>query len=77
MTDSPKINNPESRFEFVSIASARAHQLLRGCLPKIEGSMQPAHRAQQEVAAGVVARVDNVDGPDDDLTPADPAVTDK
>ena len=77
MTDSPKINTPESRFEFVSIASARAHQLLRGCLPKIEGSMQPARRAQQEVAAGVVARVDNVDGPDDDLTPADPAVTDK
>ncbi|MBM3751177.1 MAG: DNA-directed RNA polymerase subunit omega [Acidimicrobiia bacterium] len=77
MTDSPKINNPESRFEFVSIASARAHQLLRGCLPKIEGSMQPARRAQQEVAAGVVARVDNVDGTDEDLTPAEPAATDK
>lgn len=75
MTESPKINNPESRFEFVSIASARAHQLLRGCLPKVEGSMQPARRAQQEVAAGVVARVDNVDAVDqadgpDDLTPA-------
>ena len=38
MADSPKINNPESRFEFVAIASARAHQLLRGCLPKLEGS---------------------------------------
>lgn len=60
MTESPKINNPESRFEFVSIASARAHQLLRGCLPKIEGSAQPARRAQQEVASGVVARVDTV-----------------
>jgi DNA-directed RNA polymerase subunit K/omega len=58
MTESPKINNPESRFEFVAIASARAHQLLRGCLPKVEGSAQPARRAQQEVAAGVVARVD-------------------
>jgi DNA-directed RNA polymerase subunit K/omega len=58
MTETPKINNPESRFEFVAIASARAHQLLRGCLPKIEGSAQPARRAQQEVAAGAVARVD-------------------
>lgn len=58
MTDSPKINNPESRFEFVAVAAARAHQLLRGCLPKVEGSAQPARRAQQEVAAGAVARVD-------------------
>lgn len=58
MTEVPKINNPESRFEFVAVASARAHQLLRGCLPKVEGSAQPARRAQQEVAAGFVARVD-------------------
>ena len=58
MAESPKINNPESRFEFVSVASARAHQLLRGCLPKIEGSAQPARRAQQEVASGVVSRID-------------------
>ena len=58
MAESPKINNPESRFEFVSIASARAHQLLRGCLPKVEGSAQPARRAQQEVASGLVPRVD-------------------
>lgn len=71
MTESPKINNPESRFEFVSIASRRAHQLLRGCLPKVEGSAQPARRAQQEVAAGVVARVANTD--DEELVPAAPA----
>jgi len=58
MTETPKINNPESRFEFVAVASARAHQLLRGCLPKLEGSEQPARRAQQEVAAGVVTRID-------------------
>jgi DNA-directed RNA polymerase subunit K/omega len=73
MTESPKINNPESRFEFVSIASRRAHQLLRGCLPKVEGSAQPARRAQQEVAAGVVARVANTD--DEELVPAAPAST--
>lgn len=73
MTESPKINNPESRFEFVSIASRRAHQLLRGCLPKVEGSAQPARRAQQEVAAGVVVRVPNTD--DEELLPAAPATT--
>ncbi|MDA1307114.1 MAG: DNA-directed RNA polymerase subunit omega [Acidobacteria bacterium] len=73
MTESPKINNPESRFEFVSIASRRAHQLLRGCLPKVEGSAQPARRAQQEVAAGVVARVAKTD--DEELVPVAPATT--
>lgn len=70
MTESPKINNPESRFEFVAVASARAHQLLRGCLPKVEGSAQPARRAQQEVSAGVVARTDDADAAE----PAAPAV---
>jgi DNA-directed RNA polymerase subunit K/omega len=61
MAETPKINNPESRFEFVAVASARAHQLLRGCLPKIDGSAQLARRAQQEVAAGIVNRVDPAD----------------
>ena len=60
MAETHKINNPESRFEFVSVASARAHQLLRGCLPKVDGSAQPARRAQQEVALGLVARVDTL-----------------
>ena len=60
MAETPKINNPESRFEFVSIASARAHQLLRGCLPKVDGSAQPARRAQQEVSLGLVTRVDTL-----------------
>jgi DNA-directed RNA polymerase subunit K/omega len=47
-----------SRFEFVTIASARAKQLLDGCTPKIEGSSKPARRAVQEVTAGAVRRVD-------------------
>lgn len=59
-----KINSPASRFEFVAVASARAHQLLRGCLPKMEGSAQPARRAQQEVAAGAVTRVDDEPTPE-------------
>ena len=48
----------ESRFEFVTVASARAKQLLNGCTPKVEGSSKPARRALQEVSAGVVKAVD-------------------
>lgn len=44
----------KNRFEFVTVASARAKQLLDGCTPKIEGSSKPARRALQEVTAGVI-----------------------
>lgn len=43
-------------FEFVAVASARAKQLLRGCLPRVEGSAKPARLAQQEVLAGAVEK---------------------
>lgn len=43
-----------SRFEFVTVASARAKQLLNGCTPKMDGSGKPARRAVQEVTAGLV-----------------------
>ena len=48
---------PKNSFEFVTIASARARQLLEGCLPKVDGSPKPARRALQEVASGTVTRV--------------------
>jgi DNA-directed RNA polymerase subunit K/omega len=51
----PKSKNA---FEFVTVASARARQLLEGCTPKVDGSPKPARRALQEVARGVVAKVD-------------------
>jgi DNA-directed RNA polymerase omega subunit len=44
----------ESRFEFVTVASKRAKQLLNGCTPRVEGSAKPARRALQEVTAGAV-----------------------
>ena len=47
---------PENSFEFVTIAAARARQLLQGCVPKVEGSHKPARRALQEVSAGLVER---------------------
>jgi DNA-directed RNA polymerase subunit K/omega len=49
---------PKNSFEFVTVASARARQLLEGCVPKLEGSPKPARRALQEVASGLVKRVE-------------------
>lgn len=48
----------QNRFEFVTIASARAKQLLNGCTPRVEGSAKPARRALQEVTAGAVKPVE-------------------
>jgi DNA-directed RNA polymerase subunit K/omega len=50
---------PKNSFEFVTIAAARARQLLQGCVPRVEGSPKPARRALQEVVAGTVTRADN------------------
>lgn len=49
---------PSNAFEFASVASARARQLQRGCVPKMEGSAKIARRAQQEVANGLVQQVE-------------------
>lgn len=57
MSQTPKSAvRPKNAFEVVTVASARAHQLLRGCTPKVEGSAKPARRALQEVAQGTVAK---------------------
>jgi len=59
MSDSQRpTTRPKNSFEFVTVASARARQLLEGCVPKVDGSPKPARRALQEVAAGAVAKVD-------------------
>lgn len=45
-------------FEFVVLATLRVGQLMRGCIPTIDGE---SHRvtviAQGEIAAGTIARV--------------------
>jgi DNA-directed RNA polymerase subunit K/omega len=59
MTEQSKpTTRPPNSFEFVTVASARARQLLNGCVPKVEGSPKPARRALQEVAAGAVKRAE-------------------
>lgn len=49
---------PANRFEFATVAAARAKQLQVGCVPKVEGSAKVARRAQQEVAQGAVKKMD-------------------
>jgi DNA-directed RNA polymerase subunit K/omega len=59
MTETTKpTSRPRNSFEFVTVASARARQLLEGCVPKVDGSPKPARRALQEVVSGVVQRTD-------------------
>ena len=41
----------QNSFEFVTVAAARARQLLDGCMPKVEGSPKPHDARLQEVAA--------------------------
>jgi DNA-directed RNA polymerase subunit K/omega len=55
------VNRPENPFEFVSMASARARQLVDGCVPRVDGSAKPARRAVEEVAAGLVDQVETED----------------
>ena len=60
MSETPRpTSRPNNSFEFVTMASARARQLLGGCLPKVEGSPKPARRALQEAAAGLIKRVED------------------
>jgi DNA-directed RNA polymerase subunit K/omega len=56
-------NQVPNAFEFVVVASARAKQLLQGCLPKVEPSAKPARTAQREVLSGLVHRAEPAQGP--------------
>lgn len=58
MNDSPRpTSRPKNSFEYVTVAAARARQLLQGCVPKVDGSPKPARRALQEVQSGSVEKV--------------------
>lgn len=45
-------------FEFVVIAGARARQLMRGALPRVEGAEKPTKTAQREVVARKVEKIE-------------------
>ena len=57
MVDRTKIPNA---FEFVVIAGARAHQLLRGCTPRVTGSDKMVKLAQKEVRERKVEKIEPV-----------------
>jgi DNA-directed RNA polymerase subunit K/omega len=46
-------------FEFVAVASARAKQLMRGCLPRVVSDEKPARLAQREVIEGEVEKLED------------------
>ena len=46
-----------NKFEFVTLAGARAKQLEAGCTPKVEGSEKIARLAMKEVKTGKVEKV--------------------
>jgi DNA-directed RNA polymerase subunit K/omega len=50
-------SRPANSFEYVTVAAARARQLLQGCVPRVEGSAKPARRALQEVATGIIHKL--------------------
>lgn len=59
MSNTPRpTTRPANSFEFVTIAAARARQLLQGCVPRVEGSPKTARRALQEVVSGAVKRTE-------------------
>ena len=54
VSDRSEIRNA---FEFVTVAGARARQLLEGCTPKTTGSPKLARLAQAEVTEGKVRKL--------------------
>jgi hypothetical protein len=54
------------RFQFVVLSSLRAAQLLRGCVPRIDGGHKRTVTAQLEISLGMVKQ---------DFTPVAVAVT--
>jgi DNA-directed RNA polymerase omega subunit len=54
MSQKKEIGN---KFEFVTLAGARARQLLAGCTPRsLSNTNKPAKLAQQEIREGKVER---------------------
>jgi len=43
-------------FEFVTVAVLRAQQLMKGCVPRLEGEHKAITMAQMEVSSGKIAR---------------------
>jgi len=60
-------------FEFVILSALRAAQLMRGCIPKVEGAHKVTTTAQWEVAAGKIVNTCGSATPQPLGTPPAPA----
>jgi DNA-directed RNA polymerase subunit K/omega len=47
-------------YEFAVVSALRAHQLMQGCTPRLDGEHKATRMAQMEVAAGKVARLPDI-----------------
>lgn len=56
MVDRTKLTNS---FEFVTVASQRAKQLLQGCTPKVETDEKAVKTAVKEVTVGVIRKTND------------------
>ena len=52
-----------NKFEFVTLAAARAKQLQNGCTPKVDGSDKAARLAMKEVREKKIERVEGDEKP--------------
>jgi DNA-directed RNA polymerase subunit K/omega len=43
-------------FEYAVVAALRAQQLMKGCIPQVDGRYKATTMAQMEVSAGKIAR---------------------
>jgi DNA-directed RNA polymerase subunit K/omega len=50
-------------YEFAVVSGLRAHQLMDGCVPQMDGGHNATTMAQMEVANGKVARTPAADEP--------------
>jgi DNA-directed RNA polymerase subunit K/omega len=49
----------KNRFEFVVVAGARARQLMKGAVPRVEAAQKAATTAQREVLAGEIQKTES------------------
>jgi DNA-directed RNA polymerase subunit K/omega len=61
MTSTMLRRSPATGYEIAVVSALRAHQLMQGCTPRLEGEHKATTMARMEVAAGKVARLHDTD----------------
>lgn len=63
-SDGRPVRRPEGvgAFQFVVVSALRASQLMRGCIPRVNGSHRATVIAQLEVATGKIREVGKDEG---------------